>query len=307
MIIVKIQGGLGNQLFEYAYGRAISERYKVPLKLDLTNYDFANAHDESPDKKFNRGYGISRFNTIGEIATKNEIQIFNKYKRRPGKIWYLYNKFIADPALYLEESQFNYSEKCAFPDALKKGKSVYADGFWQTEKYFKDIEQIIRRELTLRHAPDTRHEQMISLMKDTESICLHVRRGNFLIPQYNKHHGICPPDYYERAVKAITKKIKKPHFFIFSDDMTWVKENLSLDFPTTYVDINGPEKDYEDIRLMSSCKHHILANSSFSWWGAWLSNNKSQIVFYPSKIVRKNWNMQDFAPKKWNRIDIELI
>lgn len=307
MIIVKIQGGLGNQFFQYAYARALSERYKTPFKLDIRNYDFENADDDAPDKKFKRGYGIGRYNTIENIATKKEIEPFLKYRKRKGRIWYPYNKLIANSSIYIEEAQYHYSHSYAHPQRLEKGKSVYLDGFWQTEKYFKDIETAIRREFTLKNAPEGKNKETIKKMESSESVCLHVRRGNFLIPEYRKHHGICSLDYYEKAIAEIVKRVQNPHFFIFSDDHAWVKENIKLPFPTTYVDHNGSDKDYEDLRLMNSCKHHIIANSSFSWWGAWLSKNKDQIVAYPSQIFKKKWNLKDFAPEKWIKIETELI
>lgn len=308
MIIVKISGGLGNQLFEYAYARRLSHVYNVPFKLDVTSYLDNDPKSENPDKVFNRQYILNRFNTIENIATNEEIRQLKKNKKRPGKIWYLYNKLFSDESIYVEEKIFNVaSEIYLNPIGLKMGKTIYLDGFWQAEKYFKDCENIIRTELEFRYPPNQENASILKTIYSTEAVCMHIRRGNFLIPKYNRFHGICSLKYYQEAVREIAKRVSNPTFFIFSDDKKWVKENIHLPFPTIFVNHNGPEKDYEDLRLMSNCSHFINANSSFSWWGAWLSKNKRKVVIVPNKLVKKDRDMKDFIPAGWIQIKTDLV
>lgn len=307
MIIIKIKGGLGNQLFQYAYARALSERFKVPLRLDITNYDGTDTSEENLDMVFKRGYGLQHLNTLGSIATRKEISSFKKFQIRKGRIWFLYNKLIANESKYVEERQFTYNEKYAKTNFFIETSNIYADGYWQSEKYFKDYEDLIRNEFEFKDDPDEINLKIIQEMQKSNSVSLHVRRGNFLIPRYNNHHGICPLNYYTKAIEVMAERVPNPTFFVFSDDMKWVRESIKTQFPITFVDINGPDKDYEDLRLMSKCKNHIIANSSFSWWGAWLAKNKNKVVTYPSQIFKKGWDTSDFAPKEWLKIETKLI
>ncbi len=181
---------------------------------------------------------------------------------------------------------------------------MYLQGYWQSEKYFKDIEKIIRDDFTFSEEPDYQNKQMADTIKCCEAVSLHVRRGDYVSnPVTTEYHGICSEDYYRRAVREVERYCKNPQFFVFSDDPSWAKENLETGYPTTIIDFNGSEKDYEDLRLMSLCQHHIIANSSFSWWGAWLSWNPQKIVIAPKKwFNRPEINTQDLIPESWIRI-----
>jgi len=180
----------------------------------------------------------------------------------------------------------------------------YLEGYWGSEKYFKDIENIIRKEFTLKDKPDAINQKMISRIKNCDSVSIHIRRGDYIFDEKtNKYHGVCNLDYYLKAIALVAKKVKKPYFFIFSDDIRWAKQNLHLKFPCVYVNHNIGKKDYEDLRLMSNCCHNIIANSSFSWWGAWLNKNKDKIVIAPKKwFTDKSINTKDLIPKQWLKI-----
>src|SRR3989344_3946016 len=192
MIIVKISGGLGNQLFEYAYARCLSHRYGVPFKLDVTSYYDSDPNSKNPDKVFNRQYILNKFNTVENIASDEEIRKLKKYKRRPGKIWYLYNKLIANETIYIQERRYNTADdEYLNPVGLKTGGTIYLDGFWQAENYFKGCENLIRKEFSFRSTPDSQNAEMLKTIHSTEAVCMHIRRGNFLIPKYNAHHGVC--------------------------------------------------------------------------------------------------------------------
>lgn len=288
MIIVKIIGGLGNQLFQYALGKHLALLNHTDLKLDITGFDEYKLH----------AYSLGHFNITENFATREEVARFKRYQRRRGKIWFIYNRFIADEQKYTQERQFHFD-----PQILKRTGDIYLDGFWQTEKYFKDIQDILRKEITVKSPLQGRDADIAREIEATNSVMMHIRRGDYVTNQQtNEYHGTCGLDYYRKAIAIIAEKVPSPHFFIFSDDHEWVKENIVLEYPSTYVDHNNADKNYEDLRLMSLCKHHIIANSSFSWWGAWLSQNTHKIVIGPKgwfNNPKKKSITSDVIPSDW--------
>ena len=155
-----------------------------------------------------------------------------------------------------------------------------------------------------RHPPDAQNQKIDEEVRGTNSIALHVRRGDYVSnPITNRIHGTCSIAYYNEAVETIARKISGPHFFVFTDDFVWAKENLKFDFPITYATGNGPENSYEDLRLMSLCKHNIVANSSFSWWGAWLNQNPAKIIIAPTHwFDRYAADTRDLLPESWVKL-----
>lgn len=302
MIVAKIQGGLGNQLFQYSYARTLSHLYNTPLKLDISSYD-PNPENKSRDRELGRLYVLDKFNTVGTIATQDEIRAFQKYKRKPGH--YIHNRLVANKSIYIEEiAGFNDAYKN--PPQLKKERDIYVEGYWLTEKYFLDTKDLLHKELTVKTAPDVSNKALLEAMAGSESVCLHVRRGDFASPKYHAVNGLLSLAYYQTALETLKPNVKNPHLFIFSDDIPWVKEHMPFAYPTTYVEHNGPEKDYEDLRLMSACKYFVIANSSFSWWGAWLATYPGKIVVAPDKLrMGKTW--KDYIPDGWVQIKTELI
>jgi hypothetical protein len=190
------------------------------------------------------------------------------------------------------------------PEIFDIAGDVYLDGYWQSERYFADIEEILRREFILQVDPDPLTFGLCKLAHAVESVSVHIRRGDYILnPVTRRFHGTCPPDYYGRAARYLADKLKDVHFFVFSDDPAWVRENLSLDYPVTYVTHNGPDKGHEDLRIMTHCKHHIIANSSFSWWGAWLGRHPGKIVVAPLKwLVDEAIQTGDLIPSRWIRL-----
>jgi hypothetical protein len=132
------------------------------------------------------------------------------------------------------------------------------------------------------------------------AVSLHVRRGDYVKnPKTTATHGLCSLDYYHTAIRYIYETVEQPYFFIFSDDMAWVKEHLKIDAPCQYVDHNQGKESFNDMHLMSLCKHHIIANSSFSWWGAWLNSSPEKIVIAPNKWFANQNNIKDLLPNDW--------
>ncbi len=292
MIIVQLTGGLGNQLFQYAIGRNIAERNNVPLKLDLSWFK-----DQS-----DRSYGLNHFATIQEIASPAEVAQLKGSKLVYLKEIILHKLNIDRPhgkrTLILERSlDFD-------PNILQISGSAYLIGFWQSEKYFKDIERTIRKEFVIKTPPDSKNIAVANEIKNTEAVCIHVRRGDYVSdPKTSRSIGVCSLDYYYKSLDHIMSKVEKPHFFIFSNDPDWTQRHIKIDAPTTYVCHNPSDMGFEDLRLMTFCKHFIIANSSFSWWGAWLSSNKQKTVIAPAQWFKgQQYNDEDRLPKEWIRL-----
>jgi len=289
MIIIKLLGGLGNQLFQYALGRNIAQKNKTQLKLDITPFDTYSKHR----------YGLNHFNILENLATSQEVSRYKKYDTQT-KIGKLFNLIESLKPLksraYIKEPYF-YGY---FSEVLNLGDNIYLDGFWQSEKYFKDIENILRDEFTIKEKLE---DNLLNAIMSTNSVSIHVRRADYVTnPSANKIYGVCSLDYYNNAVSKITRLVRTPHFFIFSDDLAWCKNNIRLNFPTTFID-HGADKNYEDLILMSKCKHNIIANSSFSWWGAWLNDNPDKIIIAPEKWLKDpNRTTEDLIPSGWLKI-----
>jgi len=179
--------------------------------------------------------------------------------------------------------------------------NIYLDGFWGNEKYFIDIREILLEEFQLFNPSDEVNMKLAEQIGTCNSVAVHIRRGDYVTnPITYKYHGLCSLDYYERAISEISKTTEDPHFFMFSDDPRWVKENIKTNYPTTYITHNTPAQGHEDLNLMFKCKHNIIANSSFSWWGAWLNINPNKIVYAPSRWANNfSVNTRGFLPENW--------
>ena len=280
MIIVKLIGGLGNQLFQYAAARRLAEKHSTILKLDITGFE--------KDKHCLRTYNLHCFYIHESLATNAEINLIQ---------WNLFNRLkhklsSSDGT----EKQFDFD-----PKILDAPNNILLDGYWQSEKYFADISDILRREFVVKYQQDAQSQMFSDRIQSTESVSLHVRRADYVQNALtNKIHGTCDQDYYDRAIRYIAERVNHPHFFIFSDEPEWVKDNLKIGFPMTVVDCNDASRNYEDLRLMSTCKHNIIANSSFSWWGAWLNPNPDKLVITPEQWFNdKKRNTKDLIPEQW--------
>ncbi|MEN9921551.1 MAG: hypothetical protein RLZZ517_529 [Candidatus Parcubacteria bacterium] len=285
MIITKLKGGLGNQLFQYAFGRYLAEKNNDTLKLDILGL-------QQNSKDTLRFYLLDKFNITAEIANQDEIQKIKNPFGFLSKIARLINTKI------LRNFYIGFEEKL-----LKLKGNIYLDGYFQSELYFKEIEPIIRNEFTLKN-PLSQLAQKIEeqIHNEGASVSIHIRRGDYVTdPSAAKAHGTCDLDYYAQAISEISSSIVNPTFFIFSDDIEWVKENLKVE-STTYVS-NPNLTEYEELILMSKCKHNIIANSTFSWWAAWLNSNPSKIVIAP-KQWRKDIDSDklQILPKTWIQI-----
>lgn len=279
MIIVKLQGGLGNQLFQYAFGRLLSIKNNAEVK-----YFF----EETQKHDTNREYKLGYFHTKVILATPKEIESarypLGKYF---GIVSKLYKKIF---------KQYNIG----YVPTMLSQKNGLCEGYWQSYKYLDPIREKLLEELTLKNPIDTKFSEVIEKMKNTNSVSVHVRRGDYVDDAKTKsEHYTFGLEYYEKAFSILQKKIESPVLFIFSDDIDWAKENIKSDIKMNFVS-NPMIQDYEELVLMSQCKHNIIANSTFSFWAAWLNQSPLKIVIAPQK-----WNNQytkeykDLLPEGW--------
>jgi len=298
MIISSLNGGLGNQMFQYAAARRLAEKHSTPLKLDINWFETQAL----------RHYRLRYFNIWENLATSNEIlnlvnnttfyeKLFTPIRSKFGFTQSL-DGFRRNEGTF-KEKYFHFDPK--FMDAPN---NIYVEGFWQSEKYFLEIASTIRQEFTLKYPQSLIFHQILELISNTCSISIHIRRGDYVNnSEANLFHGVCSLDYYRYAVKYISEHVKDPHFFVFSDDFDWFNENLNINAPMNLVSKNKSLRDYEELNLMSQCKHHIIANSSFSWWGAWLNSKVDKIVVAPKEWFRDTAkDTEDLIPSTWIRL-----
>lgn len=277
MKIVKFQGGLGNQMFQYA----LYERLKLLDKrvyADISFYTTTKSHN---------GY---------ELENIFKIDIYKKYNFIKEKVFQ--NKKIMKKIRKFYKSKV-INQNDVFYDECILEKYIIFDGYWQSEKFFKDIESTIRRIFTFPEIIETENIEIKNKIESTNSVAIHIRRGDYI--ENTILSSLASVKYYEDAIEYIKNEIKNPIFFIFSDDIKWCKENLKIKEQVYYIDWNKGKNSYRDMQLMSLCKHNIIPNSSFSWWGAWLNKNLDKIVIAPEVWFRKetNYRYEDIVPENW--------
>jgi len=292
MIIANLIGGLGNQMFQYATGRALAHRHGVPLLLDASGF----AHYDL------RGYELGELAIQARLATDEELTRAGVKPRAPT----LFNRVskalgLDQPANQLKEASFTYDAR------IEQAKPpVYLDGYWQSDCYFADIADLLRQEFALKDPADEANGAIAARIVDAGAgaVSLHIRRGDYVNnPQTAQYHGVCSLDYYRSAVEHIAACVEAPHFFVFSDDHAWVSENFKMSYPVTLVDVNGADRGVWDMALMKACRHHIIANSSFSWWGAWLNPHADKLVVAPKCwFSGASHDTSDLIPASWTRL-----
>lgn len=297
MIIVRLIGGLGNQFFQYAVGRYLAEKHNTDLKIDILGFETYKLHK----------YSLFPFNIKEDVATAEEVSVFTQHKQGfiNGVFTKLFCRSARSPSSHVQEKHFHFDH-----EILNLSDNVYLDGYWQSEKYFIGIEDIIRREFTVKNRQNGKDKELAKIITSCEAVSLHIRRADYVSNANTQQiYGTCGLDFYYRSIAKITQTVSNPHFFIFSDDPEWARNNLKLDYSTTLVDHNNADKNYEDLRLMSQCKHNIIANSSFSWWGAWLNNTPNKLVCAPRRWLKDTTAAGDYnafidnlLPPEWTRL-----
>lgn len=282
LVVVRIFGGLGNQMFQYACGRALALRTGGDLVLDWR--DFRAGQGQVP--------GLSHLNITTRPAKAGDLPPARSQPLRHA----LWRALKQDPRL-VRQRGLGFD-----PDIHALEGHICLHGYWQSERFFADAADMIRGELQVRAKPDQPNTMLLREIAQRPSVSLHVRRGDYVSnPKAHAVHGTCSLDYYNRAAEHVAGRMRQePVFYVFSDEPDWAFDHLRLPFEQHIVTNNDSSHNYEDLRLMAACRHHIIANSSFSWWGAWLNPSADKIVVAPSPwFADPKISNPDILPPGW--------
>ncbi len=297
MIIIKLMGGLGNQMFQYAFGRSLALKTRSPLKLDRT---FLLDRGQRENFTF-RDYDLNIFNIDENFATPEELkpfQITGTAIRQLGIISQLH----VQKKYYIKEQLINF-----YDDLSRLKGDFYLEGYWQNEKYFKDIEDILKKDFTFKNPADKQIDEIAKSVISTNAVSISIRMGDYLKEKKSDQiYYICDADYYQRAMDKISNLVVQPRFFVFSDDAEWCHKHLPKQYPIQIIGREYAGVKFENyLRLMTLCKYHIIANSTFPWWGAWLNPSKERIIIAPRhwyNPAKLSLNRNSIIPKQWIKI-----
>lgn len=287
MIYVRLVGGLGNQLFQYACARALALRHGVDVVLDTRELARGAAHAI---------YGLDRFAISARIGAESELPPARSQFMR----YALWRAGLMQPRFLREKGLALNPTVLAAPDG------TYLHGYFQSEGYFRDQVATIREELRFLSAPEGENALWLDKINaEARSVSLHVRRGDYVRSAKGQAvHGTCDASYYARAVEELRRRTGiEPLLFVFSDDPVWARKNLQPGAEMVVLDHNTAAAGAEDLRLMAACRHHITANSSFSWWGAWRNASPDKVVIAPSRwFADPRLRNPDICPADWVRV-----
>jgi hypothetical protein len=293
VIIAALTGGLGNQLFQYAAARRLAKHKGVEFALDTSDFD----------RRGRRRYGLERFAPRVRLATPQETlrvqdrqnqDLWHRAWRQRRKLLPYYRRRVI-----LEQHPFQFD-----PHLLELPAEAYLIGYWQNEKYFAPLADALRAELTLKTPLSTPSAVLAEELRANNAVGVHVRRGDYVSnAAVHQRFGVCSPEYYRDCARQLLAQHPQAVFYVFSDDPEWARNNLDLGRTPIIVDHNGPERDYEDLYLLSLCHHFIIANSSFSWWAAWLSTWPEKIVYGPRRWQASGeFDTSDILPAGWRAV-----
>jgi Glycosyl transferase family 11 len=287
MIAFYGQGGLGNQLFQYAAARRLAMYHDCPLVLDPYWFDHPMP-GETP-----RPLELMHYPVALRLGSASELRRWRWMRSRLAR-----HMRPLLPLHLIREQDVGAQQVTPLAPI-----NSYMVGFWQSEMYFADIRGHLLKELTPTAPPGPEDEAVMNHMRSGTAVSVHVRRGDYVTVQSAAaFHGVCSLDYYRDAIQHVAERVENPVLFVFSDDPDWTRANLLSPFPTHYVNHNRSADAFQDLRLMSRCRHHIIANSSFSWWGAWLAESQDGVVVAPEKWFAVDHPTVSLIPARWSRI-----
>ena len=289
MVIIKMAGGLGNQMFQYALARILQINGRNVL-LDCSGYHIHSQKDTI------RNYELDKFRTKIRKASPKEISKYYNWWQLI--LCYLGRIFKKDISKIIIEKEHRYQAKIA------KCDNKYLIGFWQSENYFKAARKELLEDFCFQHFTLSQRNQKLQnkLLTEKNSVAVHVRGGDYnTIGNATLYGNICTTDYYKKAFSYIQNVIGKTHYYIFTNDLAWTRQIITEDNNVEVIDWNSEDEGWIDMYLMSICKHNIIANSSFSWWAAWLNQNEKKVVIAPSKWQNGS-DIEDIVPSEWVRI-----
>ncbi|WP_172746814.1 alpha-1,2-fucosyltransferase [Neorhizobium sp. T25_13] len=288
MIITRILGGLGNQMFQYAAGRALAIANEAELKLDLI---------EMAAYKL-RPFALDQFNIKAAIAKPHEVPA----KPKRGFFRKVASAFKHDRLSCERIVENGLSFDSRIPTL--RG-SLHLSGYWQSEQYFASSADAIRSDFSLKsRLSPARQDVLARIRAATTPVSIHVRRGDYVTsPSANAVHGTCEPPWYHEAMRRMLDRARDASFFVFSDEPQWAKHNLQSSRPMVFIEPQDDGRDWEDMHIMAACHAHIIANSSFSWWGAWLNPRPDKHVIAPRQWFRaSDRDDRDIVPASWERL-----
>lgn len=294
ILIVNLSGGLGNQMFQYACGWALARDLGLNLKVAT---DMLDKHSTKRRLELDRA-----FSTSLSVAKPRELRrILGPWRASPSiRRWLESPRFsyLRGPRYYVEHPPPPHPK--ARPPA---DYGLYLQGYWQSASYFETYSDDLRDLYSFKHIPSGKNAELVQSIREGPSASLHIRRGDYAsCKKTRSFHGLCTPEYYHRAIEHLRSRIPKVRLFAFSDDPAWVNEHLGDRYPDmTVVSHNKAEAGHHDMQLMSLCNHNITANSSFSWWGAWLNQADDKIVIAPKKWFARETGMSNIVPPDWLR------
>jgi hypothetical protein len=296
MIISQLNSGLGNQMFQYAAAKSLSIKKKTSLCLDISWYQ------NPASMQTVRNYELSVFKLKEKMLYKDAAYMY--YNEGNAFINKIINKIERNIPYYkkkhFEEQMFEFDI-----NFFKARKDAILTGYWQSEKYFNNIADTIRNTFTCSDNDwSEKDKEVLNVIESSQTVSVHIRRGDMVYnSEVAKVHGACDLEYYNKSIAYLNDKIQSIVFIIFSDDTEWARENIKTSNKMVFVDHNKDEKAWLDMQLMSRCNHNIIANSSFSWWGAWLNRNNNKIVISPKRWFNTNKNnTSDLLPNSWIKL-----
>ncbi|GAB6189645.1 alpha-1,2-fucosyltransferase [Marinitoga arctica] len=293
---VKFKGGLGNQLFQYSFMRRLNLIYNFKVKADMTFFEnIKNDNIRVPR--------IFELNVKLEIATKKELENIFKFNNNNNNNNNNNFKSLKYKFLITFEALFNrkyYFEKNRnFRNIDKIKNYTYFDGYWQSWRYLEGIENFLKKEIKLKNEMSMKNKNYVEKISNEESVFIGVRRGDYVSSKkVKKHYGTFDESYYNKAIDVIKQGVKNPKFYVFSNDINWVKNNMRFNEKVIFREKEEQTTDLEELFVLSSFKHAIIVNSTFYWWGAWLINNKNKIIIAPKKWFGDDTPI-DIIPPNW--------
>jgi hypothetical protein len=291
MIVSRIDGGLGNQMFQYAYGYCLAKKHSTSLLLDTNSYDSQPQH----------GYLLDRFQISASVlSAADQRRIPQRYRSQPGQGLSSYLQRLLSWGVLPrhKEAKFGFTEK-----HLQVANNRYLVGYWQSEKFFPGLRDDLLAQFKPRKPLSNTSRRMLDRIQATNSIAVHVRRGDYVTSKAAaKIYCNLPTNYYTSAIHTWAAKQVRPEVFVFSNDIPWCRQQFSLPYPVTFVDHNQALTAHEDMVLMSQAKCCVIANSTFSWWAAWLNEREEKAVYAPpnwfhagtidgSSIIPESWQV----------------
>jgi hypothetical protein len=287
MIIVQLKGGLGNQMFQYAAGLSLAAHHRTKVKVDISLLNQSDAEIGTV-----RYFDLQQLILSPEVATKEEISdvIYrNSFAGLLDKLQLPFKRRIYKEADYIFDTNY-----------FKAQHNVYLKGYRQSEKYFAPIADKIRNGFQFKSEVVEDVQAKASELRAINSVSIHIRRGDYSNTIVRDYHGILEKDYYQKAIDHVQTTVPNCSFYIFSDDAEWVNSNLVFTTPFEIISGRSTKTHFEDFYLISQCKHQIIANSTFSWWAAWLNPNRAKIVIAPKKWFNKApYDTTDLIPENW--------